>query len=142
MSRDFVGAGHGQPTKYDVHIEQDGGHYSLTHSVSGSYVTYQWDGGGPRSAELARALLWVSTGVEPEWRISRLFKSEVVAAWPRALGECWRISEEEVRQWLAGVERDMVRTEDRDQTESRLSQTHHRQSRLNAFLRTFTKTLN
>jgi hypothetical protein len=142
MTRDFVGTGHGQPTKYDVHIEQDGAHNTLTHSVSGSYVNYQWDGGGPHSAELARALLWVTTGLEPEWRTSRLFKSEVVAAWPRVVGECWRISEEEIRQWLAEVEQDTAHTENAGQTEARLGQTRHRQSRLKGFLRTFTKTLN
>jgi hypothetical protein len=142
MTRDYIGTGHGQPTKYDVYIEQDGARNSLTHSVLGSYVTYQWDGGGPGSAELARALLWVSTGSEPEWRVARLFKSEVVAAWPRAVGECWRISDEEIQQWLAGVERDTAHSEDAHQTEARLGETRHRQSRLKGFLRTFTKTLN
>jgi hypothetical protein len=142
MTRDFVGTGRGQPTEYDVHIEENGGHYSLTHSVSGSYVTYQWDGSGPHSAELARALLWVTTGVDPEWRTARLFKNEVVAAWPRALGECWRISDEQIRQWLADVERDMARTEDANQTAARLGEIRHRQSRLKGFLQTFTRTLN
>ena len=142
MGKDFIGAGHtraGQTelTSYDVHIEHDGRRYSLTHKVRGSYVAFQWDGGGPGSTDLARALLWEATGADPEWRIYRLFKNEVVAAWPRRIGECWRISEEEIREWLAGVERDMSRAEDASHTEARLERTRKRGLRLKGFTRMF-----
>jgi hypothetical protein len=106
MSRDFVGTGYKEPVSYDVHVEHDGKRYSLMYRAGGTLVDFRWDGGGPGTTDLARALLWEVTGVAPEWRIYRLFKNEVVATWPRRVGECWRISDEEIRQWLAGVERD------------------------------------
>jgi Family of unknown function (DUF6166) len=137
MSRDFVGTGYKEPTSYDVHVEHNGQRYSLMHRERGSYVDFQWDSGGPGSTDLARALLWEVTGVEPEWGTYRLFKNEVVAAWPRRLGECWRISEEEIREWLAGVERDTARTESAGQTEARLEQTRRRESRLKGFAQMF-----
>ncbi len=133
MSRDFIGTGHINPTTYDVHVEHDGERYSLMHRVRGSFVDFQWDSGGPGTTDLARALLWEVTGIEPEWRIYRLFKNEVVAAWPRAVGECWRISEREIRQWLDGVERDTALTENSGQTTARLEQTRLREVRLSTF---------
>jgi hypothetical protein len=74
-------------------------------------------------------------GVEPEWRIYRLFKSEVVATWPVCEGECWRISEKDIKHWLAGVERDMALTESASRTEARLGQMHDRELRLKGFAR-------
>jgi len=135
MSKDFVGTGYNEPVSYDVHVEHDGERYSLMHRVQGSYVDFQWDGGGPGSNDLARALLWEGAGTDPEWRTYRLFKNEVVATWPRRAGECWRISEEEIRQWLAGVERDTAQGEDAGQTEARLGQVRARESRLRSFAR-------
>ena len=135
MSRDFVGTGHQEPTSYDVHVENDGERYSLMHKVQGAFVDFGWDGGGPGTTDLARALLWEVTGVEPEWRTYRLFKNEVVATWPRRAGECWRISEEEIRQWLAGVERDTALAETAGQTEARLGQARNRELRLDSFAR-------
>jgi Family of unknown function (DUF6166) len=135
MSKDYVGTGHTDPVMYDVHVEQDGKRSSLTHSVRGSQINYQWDGGGPESTDLARALLWEVMGVEPEWRIYRLLKSEVVATWPLRMGECWRISEKEIRHWLAGVERDIALTESASRTEARLGQMHVRELRLKGFAR-------
>lgn len=137
MSRDFVGTCYKEPAGCDVHVEQDGKRYSLTHMVRGSSEEFRWDGGGPGSTELARALLWEATGVEPEWRIYRLFKNEVVATWPLRAGECWRISDEEIREWLAGVERDTARPESSSQTEARLGQTRDREGRLKGFARMF-----
>ena len=133
MSKDYVGTGYDGPVRYDVRVEHDGRHESLRHSVGGSYVDFRWDGGGPASTDLARALLWSVTGVEPEWRIYRLFMSEVVAAWPMRVGECWRISEGEIRQWLAGVERDFALTESASRTEARLEQMRNREQRLKGF---------
>src|SRR5438477_393007 len=97
ISKDYIGTGYEDPVRCDVHTEQDGKRYSFTHSVREPNIEYQWDGGGPGSTDLARALLWEVTGVDPEWRIYRLFKSEVVATWPMRVGECWRISEQEIR---------------------------------------------
>src|SRR5690242_17207589 len=111
MSREFVGTGYEEPESFAVHVEQGGTRQALTHRMHGDYVDYRWDGGGPGSTDLAQALLWVVTGVEPAWRTYRLFKSEVVATWPRCVGECWRISDEEIREWLAGVEHDTALTE-------------------------------
>jgi Family of unknown function (DUF6166) len=133
MSRYFVGTGYKKPVSYDVHVEHDSKRYSLMHRVGGSYVDFQWDGGGPGTTDLARALLWEVTGVAPEWRIYSLFKNQVVANWPKCVGECWRISEEEIRLWLAGVERDTARTENASRTEARLEQMHDRDLRLQGF---------
>jgi hypothetical protein len=133
MNRDFVGTGYKEPGSCGVDVEQDGKRNSLTHKVRGYDTNYQWDGGGPGSTDLARALLWEVTGVEPEWRIYRLFKNEIVATWPMQLGECWRISEEEILRWLARVERDTVRTESDSRAEARLEQMRDRELRLKNF---------
>jgi uncharacterized protein DUF6166 len=137
MSRVFVGTGYGEPTTYGVHVEQDGKKYSFTQRIAGAKANFQWDAAGPGSNDLARALLWVTTGVEPAWRMYRLFKSEVVSTWPRKVGECWRISSDEISQWLAGVERDTARTEDASQTEARWLQTHARDLKVKGFARMF-----
>ncbi|MEA2574967.1 MAG: hypothetical protein QOH93_2265 [Chloroflexia bacterium] len=141
MVKQFVGTGHKEPISYDVHVEQDSKRYSLMHRVQGSYVDFQWDGGGPETTDLARALLWEATGIEPEWRIYRHFKNEVVMAWPRHEGECWRISEMEILLWLEGVEQDLARTEDPGQTVSRREQTRQRESRLKSFAQIFRRRL-
>ncbi len=137
MSRVFVGTGYGEPARYGVHVEQDGRQYSFTQQVGGAKTNFQWDAAGPLSNDLARALLWVTTGVEPAWRMYRLFKSEVVSTWPRRVGECWRISSDEISQWLSGVERDTARTEDAGQTEARWLQTHARELKVKGFARMF-----
>jgi hypothetical protein len=137
VSREFVGTGSGEHNGYGVHVELDGKRFGLTQRVAGDQVEFQWDGGGPHSTELARSLLWQTTGVEPEWRVYRLFKNEVVATWPYCTGECWRISDQEILAWLAGVERDMAREEDPGQTEARLAQSRHRETRLASFARMF-----
>ena len=136
MSKDYIGTGYEGPTSYDVRVEQDGKRLNLTHKVHGADTDFQWDGSGPDSTALARALLRETTGVEPEWRVYRLFKAEVLANWPHHEGECWRISEEEIKVWLAGVERDTARTESADRTEARLEQMRDRESRLRGFART------
>jgi hypothetical protein len=137
MNRVFVGTGYREPTSYDVHVEQGSERYSLMHRVRGVYTDFQWDGGGPGTTDLARALLWEVTGVEPEWRIYRLFKNEVVATWPRREGECWRMSEQEVTRWLAGVEQDTTLAENPTQTAARLGQVRKRESRLKSFATMF-----
>jgi hypothetical protein len=137
MSRVFVGRGYSEPTRYKVYTEQDGMRSDMTRQVGGSSVDYQWDGAGPNSAELARALLWLVQGVEPDWRLSRLFASEIISAWPRHAGECWRISEDEINAWLAQVEQDTSRTESTPQTKARLGEALGRESRLRSFAATF-----
>jgi hypothetical protein len=133
VSKDYVGTGYKDPARWIVQVEVDGKRFSFTHSVRGSDSEYQWDGGGPGSTDLARALLWEITGVDPEWRVYRLFKSEIVATWPLDVGECWRISEKEIRQWLAGVERDVAHTESVSRTDARLEQMQNREMRLKGF---------
>jgi hypothetical protein len=139
MSKSYVGTGYEEPGICAVHVEHEGKSYRLTHSVRGSHVNFHWDGGGPGSTDLARALLWDVVGVEPEWKICRLFLTEVVSTWPMGVGECWRISEDEIRRWLAGVERDMARAESASRTEARLEQMRDRESRLRGFARTLTR---
>ncbi|MDQ6694365.1 MAG: hypothetical protein M3014_08070 [Chloroflexota bacterium] len=133
MSTYFVGTGVGEPVQCEVTVEQDGQRYSLNNKVRGIASSFQWDGGGPGSSDLARALLWEATGNEPEFRIYRLFKSEVVAAWPLRAGECWRIGQDEIRSWLAGVESDTAVGENAAQTTMRLEQTAERESRLKSY---------
>jgi Family of unknown function (DUF6166) len=137
MSRHFIGTRYKDHDVYDVHVEYDGKSYSLTHKLHGLDAGFRWGGGGPASTDLARALLWMTTGTEPEWRMCCLFKNDVVSAWPRQDGECWRISEEEIRQWLAEVEQETARTESAGQTKVRLDQAHGRESRLRRAAATF-----
>ena len=136
MSKDFVGRGYSEPTQYRVYVEQDGMRSDMTHRVHGSPVDYRWDGGGPHSADLATALLWLARGVEPEWRTSRLFRNEIVSTWPRHAGECWRISEDQILRWLAEVEHDTAQTESTGRTKARLDQVRGRESRLRRFAAT------
>jgi hypothetical protein len=140
MSRDFVGTGYSEPVRYEVHVEDDGKHYRLTQQVRGIATNFKWDAAGPASNALARALLWVTTGVEPTWRMYHLFKSEVVSDWPRKAGECWRISSDEISEWLAGVERDTAATEGAGQTQARHVQSQARALNIKGFADTFKKT--
>ena len=137
MGRNFVGTGYSAPVRYDVHIEEAGSQRSFTQQVRGVPTDFRWDGAGPGSNDLARALLWVTTGVEPTWSMYHQFKSEVVSTWPRQAGECWRISGDEITRWLAGVEQDTAATEDAGQTQARLSQTHARELKLEGFAALF-----
>ena len=137
MTRVFVGTGSSGPARYAVHVEEAGDQYSFTRQVRGVPTSFQWDGGGPGSTDLARALLWEVIGVEPEWRIYRHFKNDVVAAWPQCVGECWRMGEDEIERWLAEVEQNTARAEDAGQTEARLEQSRARELRLSSFARTF-----
>jgi len=119
-----------------VYVEEGGMRSDMTHQRNGSAEDYQWDGGGPQSADLARALLWLVSGFEPEWRMYRLFRTEIVSAWPRRVGECWRMSEDQIRQWLVEAERDTARAESAGQTKARLDQTRSRESRIKRFAAT------
>jgi hypothetical protein len=145
LSRDFVGTGYGtaqsqhrdgEPIQYGVHVEEAGKRYSLTQQVRGVATNFKWDGAGPGSNDLARALLWVTTGVEPAWQMYHQFKSEVVSAWPRKVGECWRIGGGDISQWLAGVERNTVAAESAGQTQARLAQTEARELKIEGFANT------
>ena len=139
MSRSFVGIGTDEPGGCEVYIEQGATRGRLRHSVSGSNAGFRWDGSGSGSTDLARALLWEATGVEPEWRIYRLFKNEVVATWPMRVGECWRISDDQIRQWLATAERDLAVEENASRTEARLDLMQNRERRLKNLNGTFGK---
>jgi hypothetical protein len=98
--------------------------------MSGSSAGFSWDGSGSASTDLARALLWEATGVEPDWRIYRLFKNQVVATWTIHVGECWRISDDQIRHWLATTQRDLVRADGANRTEARLELMQERERRL------------
>ena len=133
MSRDFVGTGYGAPVRYDVHVEEDGSQYSLTQQIRGKATNFQWDAAGPDSNDLARALLWETTGVEPTWQMYRLFTSHIVSAWPKKVGECWRMSDDEISQWLTRVELATAATEDSGQTQARQSQSRARELKVKGF---------
>ena len=59
MSRVFIGVGHGGAGGADVYVEQNGQRQRLTRSVGRADEGYGWDQAGPRSTELARAMLWL-----------------------------------------------------------------------------------
>src|ERR1044072_4108791 len=101
MSRVFVGVAH-RAHMYDVYVEQDGQRQRMTRKVNRVHKGYRWDGAGPHSTELARAILWLVAGVELPWSFYRGFASDVLASLPvpPCEGECWRLSEAEVRAWL------------------------------------------
>jgi hypothetical protein len=105
MSRVFIGVGHGGQGGSDVYVEQNGKRQRLTRRVKRVHEGYSWDQMGPRSTELARAILWVVTGMDPPWALYRGFTSDVVAHLPVPIceGECWRLSEAEVEAWLHNV---------------------------------------
>jgi hypothetical protein len=104
MSSVFIGVGRAGGSG-DVYVEKDGQRHRLTRRVNRVYEGYSWDQAGPRSAELARAILWLVTGVEPPWALYRGFTSDVVAHLPVPIveGEYWRLSVAEVRAWLHDV---------------------------------------
>ncbi len=106
MSRVFVGVGHDGPGGSDVYVEQNGGRQRLTRRVRRLDEGYSWDQMGPRSTELARAMLWLISGGEPPWTLYRGFTSDVVAHLPVPVceGESWRLDEAEIRAWLHDAE--------------------------------------
>jgi hypothetical protein len=99
MNRIFVGVGRGPAGGSDVYVEQNGERQRLTRSVRRVHEGYSWDQAGPRSTELARAMLWLVSGGEPPWTLYRGFTSDVVAHLPMPVceGECWRLSEAEIQ---------------------------------------------
>ena len=106
MSRVFIGVGQidhstGQ-RRCDVYMEQKGEWQRLQRRVRRVDEGYCWDQAGPRSTELARAILWVVTGEDPPWALYRGFTIDIVAHFPVPVceGECWRLGEEDVRAWL------------------------------------------
>ncbi len=105
MSRIFVGVGRGPAGGSDVYVEQNGERQRLMRSVRRVHEGYSWDQAGPRSAELARAMLWLVGGGDPPWALYRGFTSDVVAHLPVPIreGECWRLSEAEIQAWLHDV---------------------------------------
>ncbi len=111
MSRVFVGVGHAGHAGHDglsgsdVYVEQNGERQRLTRRVRRLDEGYSWDQVGPRSTELARAMLWLVSGGEPPWSLYRGFTSDVVAHLPVPVceGECWRLGETEIRAWLHDV---------------------------------------
>jgi hypothetical protein len=105
MSRVFVGVGRGSAGGGDVFVEQNGERQLLTRTVRRAHEGYSWDQAGPRSTELARAMLWLVSGGEPPWALYRGFTSDVVAQLPVPVcqGECWRLSETEIQAWLHNV---------------------------------------
>ncbi len=126
MSLVFIGIRQSAQDSCNVYMERDGKRYQLTRSAGGGRRGLCWDQAGPSSAELAQVLLWKVTGLKPKWSIYQIFKSEVVATFPLCdSGECWRLSEEEIRDWLARLEDSLVRAESPEQTESRHKTLQH-----------------
>ena len=105
MSRVFIGVAHGAPGNCDVYVEQDGSRQRLTRRVQRVHEGYRWDQAGPRSTELARAMLWIVTEAELPWAYYRGFAFDVLAnlPLPPCEGECWRLREAEIRTWLTSV---------------------------------------
>lgn len=116
MSRVFIGVRNGRSGQCEVHVEQDGKRYRLTHRVRGARVDFCWDQAGPRSRELAKALLWNATGIRPRWGIYSQFAGQVVAKFALCDGECWRLSDEEIKGWLAHLDESLSRSETPEQT--------------------------
>lgn len=105
MSRVFIGIGHDGAGGTDVYVEQHGQRQRLTRRVRHVHEGYGWDQAGPRPTELARAMLWLVSGGEPPWALYRGFTGDIVAHLPVPVcaGECWRLSEAEIRVWLHDV---------------------------------------
>jgi hypothetical protein len=75
MSRVFIGVGRGGAGGGEVYVEQNGQRQRLTRRVNRVHEGYSWDQAGPRSTELARAMLWLASGGEPPWALYRGFAS-------------------------------------------------------------------
>jgi hypothetical protein len=143
MSRVFIGIGHPNKGGGDVYVEQNGNRQRLTRRVQRIHQGYTWDQAGPRSTELARAMLWLVTGAEPPWALYRGFTADVVAHLPVPMceGECWRLSEEEINVWLHDVGWTNMDTRSEPAPQVRVSQQARRtwedraQSALNLFRR-------
>ncbi len=106
MSRIFIGVGYGSSGGSDVYVAHNGRRERLTRVVKRIRRAYSWDQGGPRSVELSRAMLsWLINGSAPPWSLYRGFTSDVIAQLPVPMceGECWRISESEIKVWLRDV---------------------------------------
>ena len=97
----------GKKVEYDriVEIEQNGSVAPLLLEPSLEIADHSPDGfncryGGSGPAQLALGILYEVTGnVELARSYYQFFKSDYVSRW----GECWEISESEVRQWLRDV---------------------------------------
>ena len=64
MSRVFIGVGYDKGGS-DVYVEQNGQRQRLTRRVNRVHEGYSWDQAGPRSTELARAIMSIVTGMDP-----------------------------------------------------------------------------
>ncbi len=67
---------------------------------------FDWGNTGSRRADLAQSLLWSVLDREPEPRLYQQFEQEQVAKWAMQPGECWRVTEQEIRDWLSAKEGD------------------------------------
>jgi hypothetical protein len=76
----------------------------LTDRVRHMPGEFDWGNAGSRRTDLARSLLWSVLGREPEQHLYEQFEQEQVANWPMQPGECWRITEREVQDWLLARE--------------------------------------
>ncbi len=130
MSRVFIGVGSGTAGGSNVYVEQNGERQRLTRSVKRTQEGYGWDQAGPRSTELARALLWLVNGGEPPWALYKGFVSDVVAHLPVAVrqGESWRLSEAAIRAWLHDVGWTTIQEEHSQREAYSVESKRHRQA--------------
>lgn len=113
MGKVYVGYGHHYQRYpvpgYVVVLEEDPSG-SLAHlgrladRVRHSPGEFDWSDTGSSRPDLARSLLWDALGREPEPELYQQFEREHVANWPMHPGECWRITEKEVQDWLIARE--------------------------------------
>lgn len=116
-----TGGNHAGAGGCDVYVEQNGRRHRLTRRARRIQESYRWDGVGPDSTELARAILWIVTGAEPPWSLYKGFARDIVAHFPAPAGcngECWRLREEEVLAWLRDAGR--LRSEQGEHNKDRI----------------------
>ena len=85
---------------YAVYIEEDGTRTELTQRKRLSPIGFRWGQLGAGATELAAAILRDAHGEEVPPYLRARFTRLFVAQWPVVEGECWRITEDEVKSWL------------------------------------------
>lgn len=99
----YIGIGHDdqEPGPARIYVSQpEGEPEPLEHRVRHSPDGFNWGYGGSGPADTARSILWDVLGREPAPELYQSFKRAYVSNWPMRPGECWRISEGEIANWL------------------------------------------
>ena len=100
MGKIYIGVGHLGSGGSDVYVAKLGKYFPLKHRYP-SPAGFQWGWHGAGLADLAVSILWDVLGEEPPPILYQHFRQDFIVKWPMHNGECWRISEDEIKRWIA-----------------------------------------